>query len=36
MAKVSNDITKFNEYLMALRLDLKARGEVPSDLLTNL
>ena len=36
MAKVSNNIIKFNEYVTEQRLNLKARGGVTHDLLTNL
>ena len=36
MAKVSNNITKFNEYVTELKLNLKGRGGVTHDLLTNL
>ena len=36
MAKVFKNINKFNEYITKLRLNLKGRGGVTHDLLTNL
>ena len=36
MAKVSNNITKFNEYVIEQRLNSKARGGVTHDLMINL
>ena len=36
MVKVSSNITKFNDYVNEQRLDLKARGGITHDLLTNL
>ena len=36
MAKVLNNIIKFNEYVTEQQLNLKARGGVTHDLLTNL
>ena len=36
IAKVSSDITKFSEYMTELELNLKVRGGVTHNLLTNL